>query len=163
MALNRIGLISDTHDLLRPSAVQALGGVDQILHMGDVCRPSLIDELMAIAPTKVVRGNCDSGPRAEDWPLSDTHAFGSVLVHCVHIVEAIDLDPVAAGIAIVLHGHSHRPTRRVQDGVTYFNPGAAGARRFDLPASLGFLELDLSLKDEESGQSGWALSWLDLD
>lgn len=159
----RIGLISDTHDLLRPEAIQALDGVTEILHMGDVCRPSLLDELRAIAPTRVVRGNCDSGRAAESWPWSDTYAFGSLYVHAIHIIEQLDLDPSAAGISIVCHGHSHRPGRKDRGGVVFFNPGSAGPHRFDLPATLGFLDIGPELRDEPSGHEGWALSWWDLD
>ncbi|MCA8960430.1 MAG: metallophosphoesterase family protein [Planctomycetes bacterium] len=137
----RIGIISDTHDLLRPTAVEALGGVDRIVHVGDVCNGSILEELRQIAPLHCVLGNCDHGDWTTEWPISDTIEFEGIWVHARHIREQVDLDPATAGIAIVLSGHTHRPSRDVVDGVTYFNPGSAGPRRFSLPISLGMLEV----------------------
>lgn len=135
----RVGLISDTHDLLREEAVAALDGVDRIVHCGDVCRPEILTELGAVAPLDVVRGNCDYGDWTQDVPWSDTLELDGVLVYVRHIVTDIDLDPAAATISLVLFGHTHQPALEVRDGVTYFNPGSAGPRRFDYPVTIGML------------------------
>ena len=138
----RIGLISDTHDLLRPEACDRLQGVDHIVHGGDVCQPQILDALREIAPLTVVRGNCDHGSWAEAIPWSDTFELGGVFLHARHIREDLDLDPAAAGISVVIHGHSHRPRIEELRGVLYVNPGSAGPRRFRLPISLALLEID---------------------
>jgi hypothetical protein len=135
----RIGVISDTHGLLRPEAVQALRGVDRIVHAGDIGSPDVLRGLEAIAPVTAVRGNNDHGPWAEKLPLTDVFDAGEALLYVIHDVKALDLDPRAAGIAAVIAGHSHRPLAEERDGVLFFNPGSAGPRRFRLPISLGHL------------------------
>jgi len=135
----RIGVISDTHGLLRPEAVQALRGVDRIVHAGDIGSPDVLRGLEAIAPVTAVRGNNDHGPWAEKLPLTDVLDAGEALLYVIHDVKALDLDPRAAGIAAVIAGHSHRPLAEERDGVLFFNPGSAGPRRFRLPISLGHL------------------------
>ncbi len=137
-----IGVISDTHDLLRPEAVAALEGVDEIVHVGDVCNGSILDDLRKIAPLHCVLGNCDAGPWTDGLPLSDTIRFDEVVVHARHIREQLDLDPAVAGISIVFNGHTHEPAMSEVGGVTYFNPGSAGPTRFSLPIAMGFLEVD---------------------
>jgi hypothetical protein len=131
-----VGVIADTHNLLRPEAVRALRGVDRILHLGDICRPGVLDGLRELAPVDAVRGNLDHGEWAEALPVSDTWEIGGVLVHAVHDVHEIDLVPEAAAIALVLSGHSHRPRREERGGVIWLNPGSAGPRRFTLPVTL---------------------------
>ena len=139
MTMAALGLISDTHGLVRSEAVDALRGVDRILHMGDVGGAEVLEQLEAIAPVSAVRGNTDHGVWAEDLPLSLTLDTHGMRLHLVHDIDTLDLDPAAAGIAVVLFGHSHRPHEEVRDGVLYVNPGAAGPRRFDLPVSVAFL------------------------
>ncbi|MEM7261623.1 MAG: metallophosphoesterase family protein [Planctomycetota bacterium] len=138
----RVGIISDTHDLLRPEVAEALVGVERILHIGDVCNGSILEELGKIAPTDCVLGNCDAGPWTKGIPLTDTYPIGDILVHSCHIRQNLDLDPVAAGVKLVLYGHTHDPSMDEIDGVTYFNPGSAGPRRFSLPISIGFMEIE---------------------
>ena len=134
-----LGLISDTHGLLRPEAVGALQGVDHILHMGDVGGTEVLEQLEAVAPVSAVRGNTDHGVWADDLPLSLTLDTHGMRLHLVHDIDTLDLDPASAGIAVVLFGHSHRPYEEVRDGVLYVNPGAAGPRRFDYPISVALL------------------------
>lgn len=137
----RIGVISDTHGLLRPEALTALRGVDHILHAGDVGNPAIIDALSAIAPVTAIRGNIDSfGPCAQLPPTEFIELAGHNL-YMLHDLAALDLDPSAAGISAVISGHSHKPAIEHRRGVLYFNPGSAGPRRFSLPISLGILEL----------------------
>ena len=134
-----IGLISDTHDLLRPAALELLEGVDHIMHTGDVCNPDLLAELRKVAPLNVVRGNCDHGDWAEEIPVSDTFELDGIFIHARHILANLDLDPAAAGINLVLFGHTHDPHQEERRGVTYFNPGSAGPRRFSLPISMALM------------------------
>ena len=136
-----IGLISDTHGLLRPEALAALAGVERIIHAGDIGGPEILDSLLHIAPVAAVRGNNDKGPWARAVPLTTTLQVGGVSIHVLHDVKELDLDPVAAGLQVVVAGHSHKPTVAQQDGVLYVNPGSAGPRRFSLPIAVGFLEI----------------------
>ena len=137
----RVGVISDTHDLLRPEAVAALKDADHILHAGDVGDEEILVRLRHIAPITAIRGNIDhSGPCAQ-LPETEFVELGGVNIYMLHDRNALDLDPRAAGIAAVVSGHSHQPLiERVKD-VLYFNPGSAGPRRFSLPVSVGFLEI----------------------
>lgn len=137
----RIGLISDTHGLLRPEARFALKGVDCIIHAGDICDAHVLRELQAIAPVHAVRGNNDKGAWAEGLPEKERLVIGGVAIYVVHDLHDLDLDPRAAGIKVVVSGHSHRPLATMENGVLYVNPGSAGPRRFTLPISLGFLEI----------------------
>lgn len=139
MANLSIGVISDTHGLLRPEAVAALAGVDHILHAGDVGDPRILDRLRAIAPLTAIRGNVDvSGPCSE-LPATDVVELGGRLFYLVHALEDLDIEPVAAGVAAVVTGHSHRPDVQVRRDVLYLNPGSAGPRRFDLPVTLAIV------------------------
>jgi putative phosphoesterase len=135
----RIGLISDTHDLLRPEALAFLAGSDRIVHGGDVCRPEVLDALAAIAPVVAVRGNNDRGAWAARLRESELVEVGGVWLYAIHDLAQIDIDPAAAGVAVVVSGHSHRPIVERRDGVLFVNPGSAGPRRFNLPISLGEL------------------------
>ena len=137
----RIGLISDTHNLVRPEAKRALAGVDRIVHAGDICGPEVLDELRAIAPVVAVRGNNDRGPWAESIPFTQTVELGGVSIYILHDLNGLALDPKAAGFRIVISGHSHRPAIHEKDGVLFVNPGSAGPRRFRLPISLAILEI----------------------
>ena len=131
-----VGVISDTHGLLRPEAVEALAGCDVILHAGDVGEPNLLQELVSIAPVFAIRGNVDRGPWADALPATEVLEVGGVTFLMIHVLEDLDLDPAAAGVDVVVYGHSHRPLAEERDGVLYLNPGSAGPRRFDLPVTL---------------------------
>jgi len=137
-----IGVISDTHGLLRPEAVAALQGSDHIVHAGDVGRPDILQELTAIAPVTTVRGNVDQGSWAQKLPRTEVLEAGGVSIYVLHILEQLDLKPEAAGFAAVISGHSHVPKQEVRNGVLYFNPGSAGPRRFNLPVTLGKLVVE---------------------
>lgn len=136
-----IGVISDTHGLLRPSAVEALQGSDLIMHAGDVGRAEILDRLRAIAPVLAVRGNVDYGGWADELPLAETISLGTHRIYMRHILADLDIDPEAAGFAAVIYGHSHKPDIAEKNGVIYFNPGSAGPRRFDLPVTVGRLRV----------------------
>jgi uncharacterized protein len=135
----RIGLISDTHGLLRPEALLFLQGSDHIVHGGDICDAGVLEALSAIAPLTAVRGNNDHG----DWALrlreTELVQLGDVFVYAIHDLAQLDIDPGAAGIQVVVSGHSHKPAVERRGGVLYVNPGSAGPRRFRLPISLGEL------------------------
>ncbi|MSP17663.1 MAG: metallophosphoesterase [Myxococcales bacterium] len=144
-----VGLISDTHDLVRPEAVAALDGVDVILHAGDVCTPEVIAALSRIAPVHAVRGNNDRGAWASDLPEADVVEIGGVSIYVLHDLHALDLDPAAAGFAVVVTGHSHQPKIEKRGGVLYLNPGGAGPRRFRLPVSVALLRIEGGEVDAE--------------
>lgn len=134
-----IGLISDTHNILRREAADALKGSDHIVHAGDICMPEVLDDLRHIAPVTAVRGNNDFGRWADVLPQSHVLRIGSIAVLVVHDLLTLDLDPVEQGAQVVVSGHSHRPRVEHRDGVIYVNPGSAGPRRFQLPVSVGQL------------------------
>jgi putative phosphoesterase len=138
----RVGLISDTHGLLRPEAAAFLRGSDLIVHAGDICDPSVLDALRAIAPTVAVRGNNDHGAWAETLRESELIEVGRVVLYAIHDVAAIDIDPEAAGVRVVVSGHSHQPSAEERGGVLFVNPGSAGPRRFRLPISIAELSVD---------------------
>jgi putative phosphoesterase len=133
---SKIGVISDTHGLLRPQVVAAFAGVDHIIHAGDVGAPDVLEALSGIAPVTAVRGNNDKGPWAEALPISDVLEVHSALLYIVHELDTLDLDPGAAGFHAVITGHSHRPSAEHRAGVLFLNPGSAGPRRFKLPVAV---------------------------
>lgn len=137
----RIGVISDTHGLLRPEAIDALAGAEHILHAGDVGGIEILEQLRAIAPVTAIRGNVDGFGPCAALPETEVAELGGVFLYMVHDLNALDLDPVAAGMAAVISGHSHQPKIEERKGVLYFNPGSAGPKRFSLPISLGFLDI----------------------
>jgi putative phosphoesterase len=137
--VHTLGVISDTHGLLRPEAVAALTGVERIVHAGDIGDPEILRELARLAPVSAVRGNNDRGGWARDIPETEVVEVGGVALYVLHDVHELDLDPRAAGFAAVIAGHSHQPRQEERDGVLYFNPGSAGPRRFRLPISVGRL------------------------
>lgn len=137
-----IGLISDTHGLLRPQALRALEGSELIIHAGDVGDPEILDKLKNLAPVFAVRGNVDTEPWAQALPETEVVETGLATVYVLHDVHALDLDPVAARFHIVVSGHSHKPAKTERGGVLYINPGSAGPRRFDLPVTIARLSLD---------------------
>lgn len=133
----RIGLISDTHGLLRPQACDYLQGSDFIVHAGDICDPQILAQLAQIAPVTAVRGNNDHGPWADRLPDTARLQAGGVCVYAIHDLTQLDVEPFAAGVQVLVSGHSHRPLVQQRDGVLYVNPGSAGPRRFRLPISIG--------------------------
>jgi uncharacterized protein len=135
----KIGLISDTHGLVRPEALQALAGVKHIIHAGDVGGASVIDALRAIAPVDVVRGNNDKDPWGSKLPPWLALEFAGVSVHVLHDIKDLDVDPATAGFRVVITGHSHKPLVIERDDVLFVNPGSAGPRRFNLPVTVGYL------------------------
>ena len=142
MNLMRVGLVSDTHGLLRPELLDFLRGSEHIVHGGDVCDAAVLDALRAIAPVTAVRGNNDRGAWAAGLRESELFRLGDVLVYAIHDLAGIDIDPGAAGVQVVVSGHSHRPAIEERDGVLYVNPGSAGPRRFRLPISAAELIVD---------------------
>jgi putative phosphoesterase len=137
----RIGLISDTHGLLREEALAALGGCELIVHAGDVGRAEILDALRAIAPVVAVRGNVDTAEWAEALPLSEVVEANGARLYILHNLNELDLNPRAAGFDIVITGHTHRPVQFEKNGVLFINPGSAGPRRFDLPIGLARLRV----------------------
>lgn len=137
----RIGLISDTHGLLRPEALTALQGVDHILHAGDVGKPYILDALRQIAPLTVVRGNVDRADWAAALPMTEVFRAGGHDIYMLHILDDLDLDPAAAGFSAVIYGHTHQPKVEQKEGVWFINPGSAGPRRFNLPISMAYLDI----------------------
>ena len=138
----KIGLISDTHGLLREEAVEALRGSELILHAGDVGEPEILEALRKIAPVVAVRGNVDQAPWGQALPETAVAEAGSVSIYILHDVKTLDLNPAVSGFRIVVSGHSHKPGKTERDGVMYVNPGSAGPRRFQLPVTVALLRLD---------------------
>jgi len=134
-----IGVLSDTHGLLRPEALSALAGSDFIVHAGDIGAADVLDKLRAIAPVTAVRGNMDGAPWARKIPATEVLEVGGLSIYILHKLADLDLKPEAAGFAAVIYGHSHVPKQEVKNQVLYFNPGSAGPRRFKLPVSIGRL------------------------
>jgi hypothetical protein len=137
----RIGLISDTHNLLRPEALAFLQGCDHILHAGDVCDGAVLEALAALAPLTAVRGNNDRGAWAARLRETEQVELGGVRIHLLHDLAQLDIDPAAAGVRVVVSGHSHQPFIDERDGVLFVNPGSAGPRRFRLPIAAGELRI----------------------
>ena len=137
----RIGLISDTHGLLRPEALRAMRGSDYIVHAGDIGDPAILDQLEKIAPVTAVRGNNDKGDGYRRIAETEVLQAGEVLIYVIHDLNELDLDPAAAEFQVVVSGHSHRPSSRERDGVLYINPGSAGPRRFSLPIAAACLRI----------------------
>lgn len=132
-----VGLVSDTHGLVRAEALAALAGSDHILHAGDIGTPQVLEAYRHIAPVTAVRGNNDRGPWAGDIPEREMLELGGAWFYLLHDLAELDIDPAAAGVQVVVTGHSHKPAREEREGVIYVNPGSAGPRRFKLPVSVG--------------------------
>jgi uncharacterized protein len=139
IAMARIGLISDTHGLLRPQAVSFLRGCDHIVHGGDIGRAAILAQLSELAPITAVRGNNDAGIWAEHLPQAELVQIGQVCIYVLHDLAQLDIDPKAAGVHVVVSGHSHKPSVGRRDGILYVNPGSAGPRRFIFPISVAEL------------------------
>ena len=148
-----IGLISDTHGLMRQEALTALKGSDLIIHAGDVGKPGIIEQLRAVAPIVAVKGNVDKGAWASELPMTAVAEAGSVLIYVLHDIQQLYLDPAAARFNIVVSGHSHKPSRTERNSVIYLNPGSAGPRRFQLPITVARLDLR---------RTPWRVEFIDL-
>jgi len=149
----QIGLISDTHGLLRPEAIEALRGSELILHAGDVGKLEILRELQKVAPVVAIRGNVDTAPWCSQLNETELVETDAATFYLIHNINDLDLNPQSAGIDIVLFGHSHQPTRHEKNGVLYLNPGSAGPRRFSLPISLARLDV---------GQTPWRFDLVSL-
>jgi putative phosphoesterase len=134
-----VGLIADTHGLLRAEAVRALQGSELIVHAGDVGKPAVLEALRAVAPVTAVRGNVDRGPWAQALPAREALQIGRVWVYVLHDLQTLDLLPEATGFQVVVSGHSHQPSIRERNGVLFVNPGSAGPRRFNLPVTVAVM------------------------
>ena len=137
--MKRVGVISDTHGLLRPEAVNALADCDLVVHAGDIGVPEILDDLREIAPLVAIRGNIDKW--AGDMPDTEVVEIEGRYIYVLHDLKALDLDASAAGFDVVVSGHSHKPSKTVEDGVMYLNPGSAGPRRFSLPVAVATLSI----------------------
>jgi putative phosphoesterase len=137
-----IGVISDTHGLLRPEALEALRGSEHIIHAGDVGAPEILAKLRELAPVTAVRGNVDVEPWAQELLATENVELADVSIYVLHDLKQLDLDPRSAGFAAVISGHTHQHKTERRNGVLYFNPGSAGPRRFRLPISLGRLRIE---------------------
>lgn len=144
-----VGVISDTHGLLRPEAVQALHGSEQIIHAGDIGAPEIIAELKKIAPVTAIRGNVDVQTWARAFPATEIVELAGKTIYVIHDVNTMDLNPAAAGFDVVISGHSHQPKQETKNGVLYLNPGSAGPRRFKLPISVAKLMIEEHLVSAE--------------
>lgn len=161
MARVILGVISDTHGLLRPEAVEALRGKDAIVHAGDVGEPSILTALRELAPLTAIRGNIDRGDLARDLPATALAILEGVAIYVLHNLADLDLTPRVAGIRVVISGHTHKPLIREESGVLYLNPGSAGPRRFHYPVTVGELTveegtprariIDLPIQDHPGG------------
>ncbi len=150
--LRFVGLISDTHGLMREEALRALEGSDLIIHAGDVGRPEILETLRSIAPLVAVKGNIDTGAWAAGLPATAVAEAGPARIYVFHNIQDLDLDPAAAGSNVVVSGHSHQPGSTERGGVLYINPGSAGPRRFRLPITVARLEV-----------AGFSLTFINLD
>jgi uncharacterized protein len=140
--MRNIGVISDTHGLVREEALRFLAGVDLILHAGDVGKPAVLEALRRVAPVRAVRGNVDVGPWAETLPATTAVDIDDIRIFVLHRITDLDFDPAAKGFAAVVFGHSHKAAQELRNGVLYLNPGSAGPQRFRLPASLARMKVE---------------------
>ena len=138
----KIGVVSDTHGLFRPEVADALDGVERILHLGDVGKPSVLKALDEIAPVTAVRGNTDREGPSSELPETDVVLVADRYVYMLHDLSTLHLDPAAGKFAAVLFGHTHMPNHYLRKGVLYFNPGSCGPRRFELPVTVGLIDVD---------------------
>ena len=138
----KVGVVSDTHGLLRPQVTPALSGVEHILHIGDVGDFAILDALREVAPVTAIRGNVDRSGPCSRLPETEVLLLEGHYIYMLHDVQTLHLDPAAARFAAVLYGHSHKPHIAHRKGVLYFNPGSCGPRRFELPVTIGFLTLE---------------------
>ena len=146
-----IGVIADTHGLVRPEVMELFRGVSLVIHAGDIGTPDVLSILRKVAPVRAVRGNVDKGAWAEALPETDIIECNGSFIYLLHDLNTLDLDPAAAGMQAVISGHSHRPGESRKNGVLYLNPGSAGPRRFKLPITAALLRI------EESGEITWKM------
>lgn len=137
--MKTVGVISDTHGLLRPEAIEALQGSDFIVHAGDIGNQDIIDVLSKIAPVTAVRGNTDRGDFAKQYPNDEVLKVEETYIYVLHISQELNLDPIASGFQVVVTGHTHKPMIEIKDGIIYLNPGSAGPKRFSLPTTVATL------------------------
>src|SRR5215470_4731822 len=147
--MKTIGVISDTHGLLRPEALEALRGVDSIIHGGDIGAPEVLEALRGLADLVAIKGNNDRGAWARDVPETAALSVESIEIYIIHNVNDLDFNPAVAGFRVVISGHSHNPSLKEKDGVLYINPGSAGPRRFKLPIAVARLKIDGASVDAE--------------
>jgi putative phosphoesterase len=140
-----IGVISDTHGLLRPEALEALVGVEHIIHAGDIGSRDIVPRLAEVSPVTAIRGNVDTEPWTRELPASEVVTLAGRTIYVIHDRGDLDLDPAAAGFDLIISGHSHRPNIEMIGGVVFLNPGSAGPRRFKLPVTLATVDLTASL------------------
>lgn len=157
-----VGVISDTHGLLRDSAVEALRGVDRIIHAGDVDGPGILGRLEELAPVRAVRGNMDQGPWASGLPATEVVEVGDQALYVLHDPDHLDLDPGAAGFDAVIHGHTHRTREEWIDGVLFLNPGSAGRERQNRVATLALLRIGEGAEGEAGGEAGLHVEFVEL-
>lgn len=136
-----IGVISDTHGLVRPEVYTTLEGSDLIIHAGDIGSSNVLEELESIAPVVAVRGNTDRGSYSGTLPLTEVVDIGEIFIYIIHDLNELDIDPKTAGFHVIISGHTHKPNYTREDGIIYLNPGSAGPRRFDLPVSVALMEI----------------------
>ena len=144
-----VGVVSDTHGLLRPEVIPALTGVEHILHAGDVGDPAILERLRGVAPVTAIRGNIDTAGVCAKLPATDVLELGGSLIYMLHSLADLDLNPKAASIDVVVFGHSHKPSAEVRDGVLYLNPGSCGPRRFRLPVTVALLRVEDGVAEAE--------------
>ena len=138
---NLIGVISDTHNLLRPEAIEALKNTDLIIHAGDICNPKVLEDLRLLAPVAVVKGNNDKGLWADNLPVFKLIEVDEIYIYVIHDLQEIKFYPIPPETNVLISGHSHKPSLKKQDEILYLNPGSAGPRRFNLPISVALLEI----------------------
>jgi uncharacterized protein len=146
---HRLGIISDTHGILRPEVIKAFDGVSLIIHAGDIGRPAVLDELKNIAPVIAVRGNTDKEAWAFRLPLTEVIMIGEISLYVLHDLTKLDIDPSVSGFSAVISGHSHEPAKKMKKDVLFLNPGSAGPRRFTLPVSVAVLHINQTLLSAE--------------
>ena len=145
----KVGIISDTHSLLREQAIDALSDSDFIIHAGDIGAPEVIDKLKDIAPVTAIRGNIDKASWAIQFSDDEVLRIGDSYIYVIHNIHDLDLDPIAAGFQVVVSGHSHKPQIERINDILYINPGSAGPRRFSLPVTVAKLEIDREMLNAE--------------
>ena len=159
MGRYRIGVIADTHGLMRPEALEALQGSELIVHAGDIGSPRILEDLRTIAPVVAVRGNIDKEHWAQTLPEREAIECAGISLYVIHDIKELDLDPAAAGFSAVISGHSHRPSIRHRSGVLLLNPGSAGPRRFNLPVSVALIEVQGGIVEPRLIELKQALPW----
>ena len=157
--MKTVGVISDTHGLLRLEALEVLKGVDLIVHAGDIGAPEIVDALRELAPVFAIRGNVDRSTWADEFSATEIVEVDDLLLYVLHDIGQLDLDPAAAGFRVVIHGHSHDPKIVEKQGVVYLNPGSAGPRRLRLPISMARMVVGDGAGQEDHRPTSWPARW----